>query len=200
MKIICINNSYFSKEVTQIANEPVFFIKSENSLSRNKLPFFIPDHSKRIIPKTNVVLKACRLGKNIQEKFAYRYYDEITIGLDMEAADVLENCKKNGSPWEPAKAYDSSAPFGNFISIADLENISDIPFSLFKNGDCIVNARTSEMIFSFDKIISHVSKFVTLKTGDYIFTGSPEINESVEINDKLECYINNKKLLWFNVK
>jgi acylpyruvate hydrolase len=201
MKLICVQDNYeLYEEKQNITSQPVFFLKPESALLINNQPFFIPEHAQQIIPKINVAIKICRLGKNIQEKFAYLYFDEISIGLDMEAADTLEKCTNNGLPWETAKAYDSSAPIGNFFPKKEIIDLSDINFSLYKNGNPIVKANSSQMIFSFDKIISYVSTYITLKTGDYIFTGSPHSIASVSINDKLECFIEDKKLLRFNVK
>jgi len=201
MKIICIEGNYCNKKKDlAILKEPVFFLKPESSVLRNNLPFFIPDHSKKIIPRINIVLKICRLGKNIQEKFAHLYYNEISLGVDMEATDVLGNCKKLGLPWEAAKSFDCSSPLGNFISIKEFNNLSAISFSININNNCICKSSTSQMLFSFDKIISYISKYVTLKTGDYIFTGSPEINYTTKLNDHIECFIENKVMLAFNVK
>ena len=199
MKIICIEGNYSNKK-KENQSEPVFFLKPESSLLRNTQPFFIPDHALKIILRVNIVLKICRLGKNIQEKFARLYYNEIGIGVDMEAADILEKCRKNKLPWEPAKAYDFSSPLGKFISKDEFEDLTNISFSLVRNGEVFVRANSSGMIYSFDKIISSVSKFMTLKTGDCIYTGSPGIDCGVEINDSIECFIENKKLLSFNIK
>ena len=200
MKIICIENNYQAKNIKQDIEEPLFFIKPESSLIRNRQPFFIPDFTKKIIPKINIVLKISKLGKHIHERFANKYFDEIGIGIDLEANDILNKCKANGLPWESAKAYDTSASLSNFVLKTDFNNLSDISFSMFKNGNCICKANTSEMLFSFDKIISHVSKYVMIKMGDYILTGSPDIYESIDINDKLECFIIDKKVLSLNVK
>jgi 2-keto-4-pentenoate hydratase/2-oxohepta-3-ene-1,7-dioic acid hydratase in catechol pathway len=201
MKIICIHNNYPSPfGIKRDSEHPVYFLKPESSLLINNYPFFIPEHAKQIIPRVNVALKICRLGKNIQEKFAHLYYDEISLGIDMEASDSLVECRKNGLSWEPGKAYDSSAPIGNFISKNEFKNLSDINFSILINGNHIAKANTSQMVFSFDNIISYVSTYITLKQGDYIFTGSPATDVTVEINDKIECYLEDKKLLCFNVK
>lgn len=201
MKIICIEDNYKTKENSKLLpTQPVFFLKPESSLLINNYPFFIPDHAKQIIPKVNIALKICRLGKNIQERFAHLYYDEISLGIDMEAADSLAECKKNGLPWETAKAYNSSAPIGNFISKNEFKNINNINFSILINGNHIAKANTSQIMFSFDNIISYVSTYITLKQGDYIFTGSPATDVTVEKNDKIECYLEDKKLLCFNVK
>jgi 2-keto-4-pentenoate hydratase/2-oxohepta-3-ene-1,7-dioic acid hydratase in catechol pathway len=201
MKIICIEDNYKTKENSKhLLIHPIFFIKPESSLLINNYPFLIPDHAKQIIPKVNIALKICRLGKNIQEKFAHLYYDEFSLGIDMEAADSLAECKKNRLPWETAKAFDSSAPIGNFISKNEFKDLNDINFSIFINGNLIVQANTSQMILSIDGIISYISTFITLKQGDYIFTGSPDISDVIKINDKIECFLENKKLLNFNIK
>jgi acylpyruvate hydrolase len=201
MKIICIHNNYnASAGIISGAKNPVFFLKPESALLINNYPFFIPDHAKQIIPKVNIALKICRLGKNIQEKFAHLYYDKISLGIDMEAADSLAECKKNGLPWETAKAFDSSAPIGNFISKNEFKDLNDINFSLLINGNHIAKTNTSQMVFSFDSIIAFVSTYLTVKQGDYIFTGCPDITDVVEINDKIECFLEDKKLLSFNIK
>ncbi|NTW31947.1 MAG: 2-hydroxyhepta-2,4-diene-1,7-dioate isomerase [Bacteroidetes bacterium] len=201
MKIICIEGNYSPTE-TKNNNiiEPVFFLKPETSISRNKFPFFIPEHSEKIVPRVNLVLKICKLGKNIQEKFAQSYYNEIGIGVDMEASDLLLKCKQNGLPWEPAKAYEASAPLGNFISKIKLNDLNNINFSLLKNGKLISKANSADLLYSFDQIIANVSKYVQIKMGDYIYTGAPELSEHIYINDKIECYIEDKLMLSFNIK
>ncbi len=201
MKIICIEGNYSSSEsALGLITEPVFFLKPESSVLRNSLPFFIPDHTQQIIPRCNIVLKICRLGKNIRKKFSNIYYDEIGIGIDMEAADLLEKCKAASLPWESAKAYDNSSPIGNFIPVKEIKDIGNIPFSIFKNNLCIASENTSKLIHDFGDIIEHVTKFMTIKTGDLIFTGSPPLKETVRINDHIDCFIGDKKMLSFNVK
>lgn len=201
MKIICIDDNYSKPQRRKgINNKPVFFLKPESAILRAKLPFFIPEHSMRIIPRVNIVLKVCKLGKNIQKKFAHLYYDEIGIGIDMEAADTLERCKTKGEPWEAAKSYDFSSPIGSFISVKDFKDIKNISFSVFKNNVCVTKAKTAKMYFDFHDIIAFISEYMTIKTGDYIFTGSPPINEYVEINDLFECFIEDRKMLSFKVK
>ncbi|MGD0710524.1 MAG: fumarylacetoacetate hydrolase family protein [Bacteroidales bacterium] len=201
MKIICIHNNYKTSAGNKSESDQlVFFLKPESSLLVNKRPFFIPEHAQQITPKVNLALKICRLGKNIQERFAHLYYDEISIGIDMEATNTLSQCKKSGLPWEVAKAYDDSSPVGNFISKNEFRDLRNINFSIFKNGKAFIKANSSQLIFSFDSIIAYVSTYITVKQGDYIFTGSPAINDAVEINDKIECFLEDKRLLSFNVK
>ncbi|MFH0865692.1 MAG: fumarylacetoacetate hydrolase family protein [Bacteroidota bacterium] len=198
MKIICIEGNYISNKENY--HYPVFSIKPESSLLRNNRPFFIPDHSHYISPRIHLALRISRLGKSIRDKFAHMYYNEIGIGIDMIASDTLEMCRKKRLPWDPAKAYDSSSPIGNFISIHSINNNGSIPFSLKINDRIISEQNSSEMLFHFDKIIEHISKYVILKTGDLIYTGSPDNSYSVKINDRIEGYIFNNRLLWFNVK
>ena len=202
MKIICIQNNYSSPSgINFFTEHPIFFLKPESSLLINNYPFFIPEHSKQIIPKVNVALKILLpLGKTFRKNLLIFIMMKISIGIDMEATDMLAECKKNGLPWETAKAYDSSAPIGNFFLKNEFKNLNDINFSILKNGNTILKANTSQMILSIDGIISYISSYMTLKTGDYIFTGSPVINDVVEINDKIECFLEDKKLLNFNVK
>jgi acylpyruvate hydrolase len=198
MKIICIEGNYRTDK--EYFNYPVFTIKPESCLLRNNNPFFIPGHSERFSPRVHLVIKISRLGKNIQEKFAPLYYNEIGIGIDIVAEDSLEICKKRGLPWDIAKAFDSSSPLGNFISTNSISNTENISFSLKVNGQIISESNSSEMIFLFNKIIEHVSKYITLKTGDIIYTGSPENSYSLKINDRIEGFISANRMLWFNVK
>ncbi|HNW98020.1 MAG TPA: fumarylacetoacetate hydrolase family protein [Bacteroidales bacterium] len=198
MKIICIEGNYKNNEFN--SSHPVFFIKPETCLLKNNHPFFIPDHSPVIIPNVNLVIKISRLGKNIQEKFAHLYYNEIGIGVDITATDTLADCKKNSQPWDTAKSFDNSAPLGNFIPITSISNLFNIPFSLQINSETVLTSNSSEMIFNFNKIIQHVSQYITIKTGDLVYTGSPLSSSYLKINDRLECYIGSQKLLWFNIK
>jgi len=201
MKFICIAGNYNEGLTkTEDHNEPVFFIKPESALLRAKLPFFIPDHSKRIIPRCNIVLKVCKLGKNIQNKFSHLYYNEIGIGVDLEAADTLERCQKMLAPWEAAKAYDFSSPVGEFIHKKEFRDIQNISFSILKNDKCIAKSNTAKIFIGFDDIIAHISQYMTIKQGDYIFTGSPPTDESIGINDRIDCFIEYRKMLSFRVK
>jgi len=203
MKIICIGRNYLNhvKELNnRLPAEPLFFLKPETALIPNKLPFFIPDFSNDIHYEIEIVLKINKTGKHIQEKFANVYYDEISLGVDFTARDVQEKCQKNGLPWEIAKAFDFSAPVGNFITKQKFKDLNNINFSLEKNGKIVQRGNTKNMIFSFDRIISHVSKYITLKIGDLIFTGTPEGVGKVDINDALTGYIENEKMLEVKIK
>jgi len=203
MKIICIGRNY-AKHAKELNNpvpaEPVFFMKPETSLILNGKPFFHPDFSKNIHFETELVLRINRLGKNIEERFAHRYYNEIGIGIDFTARDIQDACKKKGLPWEKAKAFDGSAPLGEFIPKSTFKSVDDINFSLNINGVEKQRGNTQDLLFCFDKIIAHVSKYLTLKIGDLIYTGTPEGVGPVKVNDKLEAFIEGERMLTFQVK
>jgi 2-keto-4-pentenoate hydratase/2-oxohepta-3-ene-1,7-dioic acid hydratase in catechol pathway len=204
MKIICIGRNYakHAKELNNpLPKEPVFFLKPDTALLPKKQPFFVPDFSEDIHYEAEIVVKINRVGKNIQEKFASKYYDEIGLGIDFTARDLQQACKKEGLPWEKAKAFDGSAPVGQkFIPIAQIDNLKNVNFSLVINGEERQVGNTNDMIFSIDAIISYVSKFVTLKIGDLIFTGTPEGVGQININDHLEGFIEKEKVLDLKIK
>ncbi len=203
MKIICIGRNYseHAKELgNEIPAEPVFFLKPDSSLLINNQPFFYPDFSKEIHYETELILKISRIGKNIEEKFAHKYYDEIGIGIDFTARDIQNECKKKGLPWEKAKGFDGSAPIGNYVSKNNFPDLKNINFHCVLNGKKVQQGNSHDMIFSFDTIISFVSKFFTLKIGDLIFTGTPAGVGAVKIDDILECFIEEKKLLEVRIK
>jgi len=203
MKIICIGRNYIehAKELnSEIPNEPVFFLKPDTSLIKDNRPFFYPDFSKDIQYEVELVLKIAKAGKNIQNKFASKYYDEIGIGIDFTARDIQNICKTKGLPWEKAKAFDGAAPIGKFISKNEFLDQKNINFNLNINNYLVQKGNTKDLLFSFDTIIAYVSNFFTLKTGDLIFTGTPEGVGPIKIGDRLEAYIENQKLLDFEIK
>jgi 2-keto-4-pentenoate hydratase/2-oxohepta-3-ene-1,7-dioic acid hydratase in catechol pathway len=203
MKIICIGRNYVehAKELNNpVPDEPVFFMKPDSSLLINNKPFFLPDFSKEIHHEVEIVIKINRLGKNIQQKFASRYYNKVTVGIDFTARDLQHVCKEKGKPWEIAKGFDGSAVLGKFISLSELENQDEIAFNLEINGKPAQKGNTHDMLFSIDRIIEYISQFVTLKMGDIIYTGTPAGVGPVKVNDRLEAYIEDKKLLDFLVK
>ena len=204
MKILAVGLNYESHNVemkrTFQSSEPVIFMKPESAQLKDGKPFFIPDFSNEIHYETEVVVKINRLGKSIDEKFAHRYYNELTIGIDFTARDLQRNLKEKGLPWEIAKGFDGSAVLGNFISKEEFENVQDINFHLDINSKTVQKGNTCDMIYSIDKIIAYVSQFFTLKIGDLIFTGTPAGVGPVKIDDHLEGYLENKKLLDFNIK
>ena len=198
MKIICIGRNYIdhAKELeNKIPQEPLFFLKPETAIQPKGHPFFIPDFSQMIHYEIELVIKIDKIGKHIQEQFAHKYYSKIGLGIDFTARDIQEACKQQGLPWEKAKGFDGSAQISqNFINKEDL-NIQDITFSLNKNGNEVQKGNSKNMIFSFDKIISYISRFYTLKIGDLIYTGTPSGVGQVKIGDKLNGFINNQEML-----
>jgi len=203
MKIICIGRNYadHARELNNpVPASPVFFMKPDSSLLNNNKPFFYPDFSHEIHYETEIVLKICRLGKRIEKQFAHRYYAEIGIGIDFTARDLQQVCKKEGHPWEIAKAFDQSAALGSFIPKSTLPDLSAIRFELQLNDKTVQSGNTKDLLFSFDELISYVSTFVTLKTGDLIYTGTPAGVGPVAIGDHLVASVEGQVLLDFRVK
>jgi acylpyruvate hydrolase len=202
MKVLCIGRNYrehISELHHSVPSEPVFFMKPDTSILTRNRPFFLPDYG-TIHYEVELVLRICKVGKNIQKKFASTYFDAVGIGLDFTARDVQTKCKEKGLPWLIAKGFDNAAPLGKFIDKSDLKDIKDIHFHLEKNGITVQKASSAEMIFSFEDIISFISKYITLKTGDLIFTGTPAGVGPVVIGDRLEAFIEGEKLLGCSVK
>ena len=203
MKIICIGRNYIAhaKELKNpVPKKPVFFMKPNTALLQKNNPFFYPDFTNDLHFEAELVLKICKNGRHIDEQFAHKYYDEIGIGIDFTARDLQAECKEKGLPWEIAKAFDQSAPVGKFLPKTDFQDPNSIGFSLIINNETRQEGNSSDMIFSFDQIIAYVSKFITLRIGDYIFTGTPKGVGSVKISDHFEAFIEDKKLLEFNVR
>ena len=204
MKIIASGWNYreHNKEMDQsfLLREPVIFLKPDSSLLKDGKPFFIPDFSQDVQYEAEVVIRINRLGKNIAAKFAHRYYEEATIGIDFTARDLQQMLRKNGNPWEISKGFDNSAVIGNSISVDKFENIQNLSFSLFKNQEPVQQGNTKDMIFSINELIAYISRFFTLKIGDLIFTGTPAGVGKVNPEDHLEGYLENEKLLDFYIK
>ncbi|MEJ6821737.1 MAG: fumarylacetoacetate hydrolase family protein [Flavobacteriales bacterium] len=204
MKIICIGRNY-AKHAEELNNpipqEPVVFLKPDTAVLLKKHPFFIPEHSNNVHHEIELVVKINRLGKHIETRFAHKYYNEIALGIDFTARDVQDDCKKKGLPWEKAKAFDGSAAVSNFFSLESLKKeINNIDFYLDINGKKVQEGNTQQMLFSVDQLISHVSKYFTLKTGDLLFTGTPAGVGPVQREDLLELYLEGKRIFYFNVK
>jgi 2-keto-4-pentenoate hydratase/2-oxohepta-3-ene-1,7-dioic acid hydratase in catechol pathway len=204
MKIIAVGMNYAShnKEMHHSLelSEPTIFMKSDSALLKDGKPFFIPDFSSEIHYETEIVVKIDRLGKNIAERFASRYYSEVTVGIDFTARDLQRRLRQDGMPWEISKAFDNSAVIGRFIPLEEVGDINRIPFYLEINGKKVQEGNTANWIFPIDRIVAYVSRFFTLKMGDLIYTGTPEGVGPVHINDHLEGFIGERKLLEFNVK
>lgn len=204
MKIICIGRNY-SEHAKELGNavptEPVFFCKPDSAILPRANPLYIPEWTNDLHYEVELIVKIDRLGKNIESEFANRYYSTIGLGIDFTARDVQEELKKKSLPWEKAKAFDGSAVISkDFISLDELSDRTNIRFSLKKNGEVVQEGQSSDMIFSFDKIIENVSKYMTLKIGDFIFTGTPSGVGPVKIGDVLEGYLEEKKMFRVVIK
>lgn len=203
MKIICVGRNY-AAHVKELNNkqeeEPVIFLKPETALIASRQPFFYPKFSNDVHYEVELVIQINKVGKNIAEKFAHKYYDDLTVGIDFTARDIQQKMKAGGLPWERAKAFDGSAPVGTFIDKSEFEAVQKIPFSLLINGELRQQGNSENMLFSIDKIISFVSSFITLKKGDLIFTGTPEGVGPVSKGDHLEAFIGDNKLLNLKVR
>jgi 2-keto-4-pentenoate hydratase/2-oxohepta-3-ene-1,7-dioic acid hydratase in catechol pathway len=203
MKIFCVGRNYseHAKELNNaVPTEPVIFMKPTTALLKDNAPFYYPDFSKSIHYECELVVKINKNGKHIQEKFAAKYYDEITVGIDFTARDVQNKLKEKGLPWELAKGFDGSAVVGDFTAKDALQNDGTLLFSLKKNNTIVQQGNSSDMIFSIEKIIAFVSSYFTLQKGDLIYTGTPAGVGEVVIGDTLEGYLFDKKLLQCNIK
>lgn len=204
MKIFAVGLNYAShnEEMKRmfVSEEPVIFMKPDTALLKGGKPFYLPDFSQEMHYETEVVVKISRLGKNIAERFAERYYEEVTVGIDFTARDLQRKQKEKGLPWELSKAFDNSAAIGSFVSKEDVGGVNNLDFHLDINGKTVQQGNSEGMIYSVDKIISYVSRYFTLKMGDLIFTGTPAGVGPVQVNDHLQGYIGDKKLLDFRVK
>lgn len=204
MKIICIGKNYLEhiREMEgKIPEEPIFFLKPDTALLRNNDPFYIPEWTGNLHHEVELVLRICRLGKNIEIKFAHRYYDAISLGIDFTARDVQSELMKKGLPWEKAKAFDYSAAISSkFFPLNSFPELQKIRFRLDVNKQTVQQATSELMIFGFDEIISHISKFMTLKIGDLIYTGTPAGVGPVKIGDRLEGYLEDEKMFDFRIR
>ena len=203
MKVICIGLNYsdHAREMGRVLPaKPVVFLKPDSSLLKNNKPFFIPGFSLNIHYEIEIVLRICKLGRSIAEKYAYRYYDQLTLGVDMTARDLQSYLSSSGMPWDISKSFDGAAPVGEFIPVNEAGDVNNIAFRLEKNSETVQAGNTSGLIFNFDMIISYVSGFFTLKTGDLIFTGTPSGVGPVQRNDRLTGYIGDRKVIDFMVR
>jgi len=204
MKIICIGRNY-SEHVRELQNEipdePVIFMKPDSALLRNNDPFYIPDFSREVHYECELIVRIRRLGSHIEPRFANRYYDEIGLGIDFTARDLQNRLKDKGLPWEKSKAFDRSAVISpEFVSKQDLPDVNAIKFELKKNGQTVQRGDSAMMLFPIDELISQVSKYFTLKIGDLIYTGTPAGVGPVAIGDRLEGFLEGRKMFDFEVK
>lgn len=203
MKIICIGKNYqchLIGEYSKVPENPLFFLKPDTALTLRNRPFFLPDFAEPVDYEVELLIRICKVGKCIQEKFAHTYYDSIGLGIDFTAHDLLRQCQEKGMPWEMAKGFDGSAVVSKFVPKEKFENLNDLDFKLLINDKLVQQGNSGEMLFSFDRIVSVVSQYVTLKMGDVIFTGTPAGAGPVSINDRLQGYIGEEKYLDFRVK
>lgn len=205
MKIIAVGWNYQSHNAEMAQQElpqaPVVFTMPETSLLKEEKPFFLPQFSNRIEYETELVFHISRLGKNIAPKFAYRYYDSVTVGIDFTARDIQAEARRTGNPWDISKGFDYSAPIGRFVPLPEMPPKADnIEFSMRLNGVPAQQGNSRDMIFSIDRIIAYVSQFYTLKIGDIIFTGTPAGVGPVKIGDHIEGFIGDTRVLDFFVK
>ncbi len=205
MKIFAIGMNYaaHNKELhdTLLKTEkPVIFTKADSALLKPGRPFFVPDHWGRIDYEAEVVVRICRLGKNISQRFAHRYYDAVTVGIDFTARDLQREASQNGQPWTICKGFDGSAAIGEWVDIAKFRNVQALHFHLDKNGETVQEGCTSDMFYGVDEIIAYISQFFTLKTGDLLYTGTPAGVGPVQIGDHLDGWIEDRKVLDLNCK
>ena len=203
MKVIAVGMNYatHNREMRHalLPAEPTIFMKADSVLKNGK-PFFLPDFSSEVHYETELVIKISKLGKNIAEQFAYRYYDEVTVGIDFTARDLQTALRSKGLPWELSKAFDNAAVTGDFLPLANLGNVRTLSFHLDINGRTVQQGYAGDMLFPVDIIIAYVSRFFTLRMGDLIYTGTPAGVGCVQIGDHLQGYIGNQKLLDFYVR
>ena len=200
MKIFAIGMNYaaHNKELhdTLLKTEkPVIFTKADSALLKPGKPFFVPDHWGRIDYEAEVVVRICRLGKNISRRFAHRYYDAVTVGIDFTARDLQREASQNGLPWTICKGFDGSAAIGEWVDIAKFRNVQALHFHLDKNGETVQEGCTSDMFYGIDEIIAYTSQFFTLKTGDLLYTGTPAGVGPVQIGDHLYGWLEDRKVL-----
>lgn len=204
MKIICIGRNYseHAKELkNEIPDKPVVFLKPQTALLKDNKPFYYPEWTSDLHYETEVVLKVCKQGKYVDEKFAHKYFEEITVGIDFTARDLQSQQKAKGLPWEIAKAFDNSAVVGSFVKRNEVKlNNSGIEFAMQLNGKTVQHGNTADMMFSFEKIIAYASQFFTLQTGDLIFTGTPAGVGPVKIGDRLQGFLGSQPVFDFEVK
>ena len=200
MKIFAVGMNYIqhNKELDGALykpENPVIFTKADSALLKDRKPFFVPDFMGRIDYEAEVVVRICRLGKSIPQRFAHRYYDAVTLGIDFTAREMQQELRKKGLPWDLCKGFDGSAAIGEWVDINKFRDIQAIHFHLDINGSTVQDACTSEMLYSVDELIAYISRYFTLKTGDLIYTGTPFGIGPVAIGDKLEGWLDDRKVL-----
>ncbi|MBE8727036.1 fumarylacetoacetate hydrolase family protein [Flavobacterium hungaricum] len=203
MKIICVGRNY-ANHIEELKNErpsePVVFMKPDSAVLLKQHPFVIPEFSEDVHHEIEIIIKINKVGKYIEPKFAHKYYDEISVGIDFTARDLQSKLKEKGLPWEKAKAFDGSAVVGDFLPKTDFVSMENLNFELRNNNETVQKGNSEMMLWKIDELISHVSQFFTLKIGDIIFTGTPAGVAAVKPNDVLEGFLEDKKLFRIQVK
>ena len=205
MKIIAVGMNY-ADHVKELdgsfvrPEEPVIFLKPDSALLKDGKPFFIPDFSQEVHYEAELVVRICRLGKNIAERFAHRYYDAVTVGIDFTARDLQRKFRSVGDPWELSKGFDSSASIGDFVSVDKFQNLQNLNFHLDIDGRTVQSGNTADMVFKIDEVIAYVSRFFTLKIGDLLYTGTPVGVGPVHVDEHLQGYLEDEKLLDFYIR
>lgn len=203
MKIICIGRNY-TNHIAELKNErptePVVFMKPDSAVLLKQHPFVLPEFSNDVHHEIELIVKINKVGKYIEPKFAHKYYDEISVGIDFTARDLQDQLKAKGLPWEKAKAFDGSAVIGEFVPKDQFTSLEDVNFELLKNGEIAQKGNSSLMLWKIDELVAYVSQFFTLKIGDIIFTGTPEGVAAVNPNDVLEGYLEGQQLFRIQVK
>ncbi|WP_460880860.1 fumarylacetoacetate hydrolase family protein [Pontibacter rugosus] len=203
MKILAIGRNYaehIAELNNEVPDEPVIFFKPDTAILRHNEPFYYPEYTSDVHYEVKLLLRICREGKNVEKQFAHKYYDAIGLGIDFTARDLQTKAKSKGLPWTLAKGFNGSAPVSEFLPLTEFPDLQNINFSLNVNGETKQKGNSKMMLNTFDDIIAYISQFITLKTGDIIFTGTPEGVGPVKIGDRLEGYVEDKKLLDFEVK
>ena len=203
MKIICVGRNYadHARELNnEVPTEPVIFLKPDSAILKDGKAFYLPEHLGEVHHELEIVLRVCKNGKHIHEKFASNYYDQIGLGIDFTARDLQNKLKSKGLPWELAKGFDGSAVLGNFVAKEQLGDLHALQLHLEINGSERQQGNTRDLLFPFEKIIAFVSQYFTLRQGDLIFTGTPAGVSAVQPGDRLQGYLNNQLLLDFEVK
>ena len=203
MKIFCVGRNYsdHAKELgNEVPDEPVVFMKPKSALLQPHTPFYYPEFTNELHYECELVLRVSKNGKYIQEKFASKYYDAVSVGIDFTARDLQDELKSKGLPWEKAKAWDNSAVVGKWIPFANIKNRKEISFSLKKNKEVVQDGNSQDMIFDFDYIVSHISNFFSVNIGDLIFTGTPKGVGEIVVGDEIEAFLDQESLLSLEVK
>jgi 2-keto-4-pentenoate hydratase/2-oxohepta-3-ene-1,7-dioic acid hydratase in catechol pathway len=203
MKIFCIGRNYaeHARELgNAVPDEPVVFMKPKNALLQNNVPFYYPEFTNELHYECELVLRVCKNGRYVPEKYARNYFDQISVGIDFTARDLQDKLKGKGLPWEKAKAFDQSAAVGKFVPINDIKDRSSIDFSFYKNKEMVQQGNSSQMIFTFEKIITNITQYFSINIGDLIFTGTPSGVGECLVGDELEACLGSECLLAVEVK